>query len=84
MGDVFLACNCLGYNSLRNSSRGNWTTAEGKDVTVKNTISRWGSRIFGKLRQLGPYVAVELILPGGSLIALALWIYNRKQARAAS
>jgi len=29
------------------------------------------------LRQLGPYLAIELILPGGSLIALALWLYRR-------
>jgi hypothetical protein len=34
--------------------------------------------IIAKLRQLAPYAAIELILPGGSLIALLLWIYRRK------
>jgi hypothetical protein len=29
------------------------------------------------LRQWAPYLAIELILPGGSLIALALWLYRR-------
>jgi hypothetical protein len=28
------------------------------------------------LRALAPYAAIELILPGGSLIALFLWFYN--------
>jgi len=31
------------------------------------------------LKNLGPYMAVELILPGGSLLALLLWLYRRRQ-----
>jgi hypothetical protein len=31
------------------------------------------SRLVSALRGLGPYGAIALILPGGSLIALALW-----------
>jgi hypothetical protein len=27
-------------------------------------------------RTFGPYLAIELLLPGGSLIALALWLYR--------
>jgi hypothetical protein len=30
--------------------------------------------LFPKLRSLGPYVFVELLLPGGTLIALLLWL----------
>jgi hypothetical protein len=30
------------------------------------------------LRSLAPYAAVEFLLPGGSLIALALWFLRRK------
>ncbi len=33
-------------------------------------------------RALGPYLLVELVLPGGSLLALLLWLYNHKSARA--
>ena len=29
------------------------------------------------LRALAPYAAIELLLPGGSLIALVLWLYRR-------
>jgi hypothetical protein len=32
-----------------------------------------------KLRELAPYAAIELILPGGSLMALLLWLYRRKK-----
>lgn len=39
------------------------------------------SRLMALLRQLGPYAAIELLLPGGSLIALALWLYRRQQRR---
>jgi hypothetical protein len=35
----------------------------------------------GKLRSFGPYLLVELVLPGGSLVALLLWLYNHRQAR---
>jgi hypothetical protein len=27
-------------------------------------------------RTFGPYLAIELLLPGGSLIALLLWLYR--------
>jgi len=29
-------------------------------------------------RQLGPYLLVELLLPGGSLVAIALFLYRQK------
>lgn len=32
-------------------------------------------------RAIGPYVAIEILLPGGSLIALLLWLYRVKQRR---
>lgn len=38
--------------------------------------------IIACLRRAAPYLAIELILPGGSLIALTLWILrNRKRLR---
>jgi hypothetical protein len=27
-------------------------------------------------RSFGPYLAIELLLPGGSLLALLLWLYR--------
>jgi hypothetical protein len=32
------------------------------------------SRLVPKVRSLGPYVLMELLLPGGTLLALLLWI----------
>jgi hypothetical protein len=33
-----------------------------------------------KLRDLAPYAMMELVLPGGSLMALLLWLYRRHGA----
>ena len=38
------------------------------------------TRIVGWVRSLGPYAAIELILPGGSIIAVALWTYRHRRA----
>jgi hypothetical protein len=40
-------------------------------------LSGWMVRGLGGARELGPYAAVELLLPGGSVIALLLWLYRR-------
>jgi hypothetical protein len=37
----------------------------------------WGLR---QLRSLSPYLAVELLLPGGSIVALLLWTYRHRTA----
>ena len=28
-------------------------------------------------RTFGPYLAIELVLPGGTLLALLLWLYRK-------
>ena len=41
------------------------------------------NRLATALRTFGPYAAIELLLPGGSLVALSLWgIRNRSQIAA--
>jgi len=35
--------------------------------------------VIAKLRELAPYAAMELVLPGGSLMALLLWLYRRQK-----
>jgi hypothetical protein len=53
---------------------------------MKTWFMSWMQRVLATLpegvRTLGPYLLIELILPGGSLLALLLWLYNRKPARA--
>jgi hypothetical protein len=36
--------------------------------------------IVRQLRSLGPYVAVGLFVPGGSIVALVLWTYRSRTA----
>jgi hypothetical protein len=40
-------------------------------------LSGWMLRGLAGVRELGPYAAVELLLPGGSVIAVLLWLYRR-------
>jgi hypothetical protein len=35
--------------------------------------------VIARLRDLAPYAAIELVLPGGSVIALLLWLYRRQK-----
>lgn len=44
--------------------------------------SRSVAALTGRMRELGPYVAIALIVPGGTLIALGMWAV-RHRARAA-
>jgi len=40
-------------------------------------------QVLALLRNLGPYAAIELLVPGGTLIALALWAYRHRTHLAA-
>jgi hypothetical protein len=44
-------------------------------AAVVRRISVW----FGFIQKLGPYLLLEIFLPGGTLIALLLFLYQRKQ-----
>lgn len=44
-------------------------------------LQRFFASALTKLTGLGPYLLVELVLPGGSLIALLLWLYNHRAPR---
>ena len=43
-------------------------------------MKTWLQWLSEQIREIGPYFALELILPGGTLIALALWLYRRRAA----
>jgi hypothetical protein len=36
-------------------------------------------RLVAKLKDLAPYAALELVMPGGSVMALLLWFYRRQR-----
>ena len=45
--------------------------------------THWIMRLVGVLRALGPYAAIELILPGGTLIAIVVWAIRQRWSSAA-
>jgi len=57
----------------------------GRDAQRTSGILKLGvsaAVIVAKLRDLAPYALIELILPGGSLMALLLWLYRRQRKAA--
>ena len=38
-------------------------------------------RLVAYLAELGPYLTIEVLMPGGSLIALLLWLCRRNHHR---
>jgi hypothetical protein len=49
---------------------------------VKSILKGWVNKALGllvRLKALAPYACIELVLPGGSLVALLLWLYRRKK-----
>lgn len=46
-----------------------------------NLITQWLRSALRQLHRFGPYLAVELLLPGGSVIALLLWLYQRREGK---
>jgi hypothetical protein len=48
------------------------------EIMMKTVPNNWMVHVRGLLRAVGPYAAIELVLPGGSLIALLLWLYRRR------
>jgi hypothetical protein len=52
-------------------------------MTVPSASAPLFRRVLLALKELAPYAAVELILPGGSLVALILWLHARRRARRA-
>jgi hypothetical protein len=45
---------------------------------MKALLKAWIARLPAWLRRLGPYAAIELLLPGGSVIALLIWVCRHR------
>jgi hypothetical protein len=39
----------------------------------------YAAAVIVRLKALAPYALIELILPGGSVMALLLWLYRRRK-----
>jgi hypothetical protein len=46
-------------------------------VRLPRPSMRFAAALAAKLRGIAPYAAIELVLPGGSIVALLLWLYRR-------
>jgi len=61
------------FNSRLVSNR----SRDAQSKTAPRKLSAYTTAVVAKLRDLAPYAAIELLLPGGSLMALLLWVYRR-------
>jgi hypothetical protein len=56
-------------------------------MTAANSMSivkGWGgyaAAVIVRFRAIAPYALMELVLPGGSVMALLLWLYSRRKNR---
>jgi hypothetical protein len=50
-------------------------------MTMKALLSPLAGRLLILLRDFGPYAAIELLLPGGSVVALLYWWYRHRVRR---
>lgn len=48
---------------------------------MRTGVVRWIRQSVRVLEALGPYAAIALALPGGSVIAIFLWLWRRRQAQ---
>jgi hypothetical protein len=51
-------------------------------ATFMSVLKGWGgytAAVIARFKGLAPYALIELILPGGSVMALLLWLYRRRK-----
>jgi hypothetical protein len=51
-------------------------------VNSMSILKGWGgyaAAVIVRCKALAPYALIELILPGGSVMALLLWLYRRRK-----
>jgi hypothetical protein len=46
--------------------------------SVQSGLTTKAQGLLWLLRKLGPYVALEILMPGGTLLALLLFLYRRR------
>jgi hypothetical protein len=53
-----------------------------RDARWTLALRNWGgtaAAVIVRLKALAPYALIELVLPGGSVMALLLWLYRRRK-----
>lgn len=52
-----------------------------KMTNVRHILNRSAAVLRQRVREFAPYAAIELLLPGGSLLALVLWLVRRRMKK---
>jgi hypothetical protein len=55
------------------------SSSKRKEITMKDAFSEWTARLTLLLGGIVPYAATALLLPGGSLIALIVWVCRHRR-----
>ena len=57
--------------------------ANGRDARSTPTLRNWigyAAAVIARIKAIAPYALIELVLPGGSVMALLLWMYRRRKS----
>ena len=60
------------------------STVNAQPQKLLKWLTRWITGGVAGLRHLAPYAAIEFLLPGGSVLALILWLYRRQKSKGKS
>jgi hypothetical protein len=52
---------------------------EANSMSISKGWGGYAAVVIVRLKALAPYALIELILPGGSVMALLLWLYRRRK-----
>jgi hypothetical protein len=65
-------------NSSIMKGRATWRDARWA-LASRNWIG-YAAAVIVRFKAIAPYALIELILPGGSVVALVLWLYRRRKS----
>jgi len=60
------------------------TNRPGMDSSARQKLAERARAAWATLRALAPYAAIELILPGGTVLAILCWLYRRRRVASGS
>src|SRR5579871_5070256 len=66
--------------ALAGGGRARDAAREERRAPMSTNKTKWVARCVAGLRELGPYAAIELLVPGGSILAAMLFLYRRSHA----
>jgi hypothetical protein len=50
-----------------------------KSMSILKAWGAYAAAVIVRIKALAPYALIELVLPGGSVMALLLWLYRRRK-----